>query len=369
MEGKTKGGRKMCRRTGATAALAVLLAVSILACAGPGPQPMPTSPPQTATAVPAATPVPATPTPETRAPNYSSATLGVSLWYPETWIYEEMPDLVAFASSSALMSGEDWETGAAFAVMLGEIESGQTMKELIQQLLEESALDEVQTTELQPVSIGDRRGVITDLEASPTGTSFHVKGFVAAVEHNRRAYTFMGICVKEDWAEYGDTVEAMLQSVRFSESEGTYSSQDLGLKIWYPEDWVSQEEQDQIVFATSHDLIDTGNLEEGAALMVRTSSLRDASLVDWFEAELEALTFDEGGLASDVAPRAISGQEGLIIDLEGRPSGANGSVTGFAAGVAYDGWGYLFVGIAATSEWTEFAPLLERMLDSVRFME
>ncbi len=359
----------MCRRTGAAAAIVVLLAVSILACAGPGQQPTPTSPPQTATAVPTATPVPATPTPEARDPNYSNDTLGVSLWYPDTWITEEMPDLVAFASSSALMSGEDWETGAAFAVMVGEIESGQTMKELIQQLLEESAFDDVQTTELQPVSISDKRGVITDLEASPTGTSFEVKGFVAAVEHNRRAYMFMGICVKEDWAQYGDTVEAMLHSVRFSEAEGTYSSEDLGLKIWYPEDWIFQEEHDQIVFATSHDLIDTGNLEKGAALIVRGSSLGDTTLVDWFEAELEALTFDEGGLTSDVAPRVIAGQEGLIIDLEGLPSGADASVTGFAAGVAYDDWGYLFVGVAATGEWSAYAPVLEQMLDSVQFME
>ncbi len=357
----------MHSRAGAAVAIVVLLAVSILACVGP--QPTPITPPPTTTPVLAPTAVPTTPTPETRDPNYSNATLGLSLWYPDTWVSDEMPDVVAFASSSTLMSGEDWETGAAFAIMLGEIESGQTVKELIQQLLDESALDEVKTTDLRPVSIGEDRGVITELEASPTGTSFQVKGFVAAAEHNHRAYMFMGLSVKEDWPEYGGTLEAMLRSVRFTEPEGTYSSEDLGLKIWYPEDWVLQEGHDQVVFATSHDVIDTGNLEKGAALMVRGSSLGDASLVDWFQEELEALTFDEGGVTSDVAPRVIAGQEGLIIDLEGRPSGAETSVTGFAAGVAYGDWGYLFVGVAATGEWTEFAPLLERMLHSVQFTE
>jgi hypothetical protein len=146
----------MHSRAGAAVAIVVLLAVSILACVGP--QPTPTTPPPTTTAVPAPTDVPTTPTPEAREPNYSSATLGLSLWYPDTWISEEMPDLVAFASSSALMSGEDWETGAAFAIMLGDIESGQTIKELIQQLIDESALDEVKTTDPRPVTIGQDRG-------------------------------------------------------------------------------------------------------------------------------------------------------------------------------------------------------------------
>ncbi|HUW13739.1 MAG TPA: hypothetical protein VM537_28710, partial [Anaerolineae bacterium] len=265
-------------------------------------------------------------------------------------------------------SGEDWETGAAFAIMVGEMESGQTTKELIPQLLEESAFDDVKTTELQPVSIGENRGVITDLEATPMGTSSQLKGFVAAVEHNRRAYMFMGISVKEDWAEYSGTLEAMLRSVRFSEPSGTFTSADLGLKMWYPQDWILEEQHDQAMFATSYEFIDTGNLRTGAALMLRGSSLGDAYLVDWFEEELQALTFDEGGITSDVAPRVIASQEGLIVDVEGYPSGADSCVTGFVAATAYDGWGYLFLGITAEDEWTQYAPTLERMLDSVQFI-
>jgi len=138
--------------------------------------------------------------------------------------------------------------------------------------------------------------------------------------------------------------------------------------MWYPKDWILEEEHDQVVFATSYDLIDSGNLQTGAALMVTGSSLGDAFLEDWFEEELEALTFDEGGIASDVAPLVIASQEGLIVDVEGRPSGADTSVTGFVAGVAYDGWGYLFLGVTAEDEWTQYAPTLERMLDSVQFI-
>jgi hypothetical protein len=310
-----------------------------------------------------------TPTPEVKAPNYSSTSLALSLWYPETWVYEDMPDAVAFASSSALMSSEDWDTGAAFAVMLGELEEGQSIKELVRQQLEASPFEEVETTELEPVAIGDARGAIANLEATPSGASTTIKGFVAGVEHNHRAYLFMAVSAKDDWPEFGQTLEAMLCSVSFTEPEGTFSSEDLGLKMWCPEDWVLQEEDDQVIFATSRDLIDSGELPTGAALMIKRSSLGDASLVDWFKEELEALTFDEGGINSDMAYRAVAGQEGLIVDLWGVPGGAASTVMGFGVAVAREDWGYLLVGLTAVDEWPQYRPTLEQMLDSVQFVE
>ena len=91
--------------------------------------------------------------------------------------------------------------------------------------------------------------------------------------------------------------------------------------------------------------------------------------MDWFEEELQALAFDEGGPSSDMAPRTIAGQDGLIIDLDGLPSGSDTPVVGFAAAVGYDGWGYLFLGVTADDEWQEYGPTLEEMLDSVEFTE
>ena len=359
----------MRSRAGAAVAVVTLLSMAILSCAVPVPEPIPTPSPPTATPIPAPTPVPPTPTPEMKEPNYSSASLALSLWYPETWVYEDMPDAVAFASSSALMSSEDWDTGAAFAVMLGELEDGQTIKDLIRQQLEASAFEDVKTTELEPVAIGDDRGVITSLEATPMGASTTIKGFVAGVEHNRQAYLFMGLSVKDDWLEFGETIDAMLRSVRFTEPEGTFSSEDLGLKLWYPEGWILQEEYDQVVFATSRDLVDSGELPTGAALMINRSSLGDARLVDWFKEELEALAFDEGGINSDMAYRTVAGQEGLIVDLWGVPSGAASPVMGFAVAVAHEDRGYLLLGVTAVDEWSQYRPTLEEMLDSVQFVE
>lgn len=186
----------MQNRRPATIAISALVAVSLLGCAGSVPQPTPTSPPPTSTSTPTATPIPPTPTPEAREPNYSSPSLGLALWYPATWIVDDMPEAVAFASSSELMSTDDWDTGAAFAVMLGELEDGQTIKELVREMLEESAFEAVETTELEPAAIADDRGVIVNLEATPAGASTTIKGFVAGVERNSQAYLFMGFSVK-----------------------------------------------------------------------------------------------------------------------------------------------------------------------------
>jgi hypothetical protein len=363
------GVKKMRSRAGAIVALVTLLAVSILSCASPLPEATTTSPPPTPTSAPTATPAPATPTPEAREPNYSSPSLALSLWYPETWVVDDMPDAVVFASSSELMSSEDWDTGAAFTVMLGELEDGQTIKDLIRQQLEASPFEGVETAELEPVAIGDVRGAISNLEATPVGASATIKGFVAGVERNHRAYLFIGVSVKDSWPEFGETLEAMLRSVRFTETESAFTSEDLGLRLWYPQGWILQEEYDQAIFATSRDLLDSGELSTGAVLMIERSSLGEACLVDWFKEELEALDFDEGGINSDMAYRTVAGQEGLIVDLWGVPGGAASPVTGFAVALAHEDWGYLFLALTAAEEWSQYRPTLEETLDSLQFIE
>jgi hypothetical protein len=357
----------MRHRTMVIVAIITLLAVTVLACAGPSPDPTP--PPSEPTSTPTPTPVPPTLTPDVPESNYTSTPLALSLWYPDAWIHEEGPDAELFASSAALMSGNDWDTGAAFAILGQEIEEGQTIKEVIREFLDESAWVEITTTEFEPISIGDDRGVITSLEATPMDVSFDLKGFLAGVEHNRLGYVFMGISVADDWPEFGDTLDAMLRSVRFSDPEGTYTSEDLGFKIWYPEDWVLEEDYDQIIFATSLDLIDTGDLEAGAALMIRASSLGDDCLEDWFEEETTSFTFDAGGPTSDITEQTIGGRDGLIFELEGVPTGADTEIKGFVAAVEYEGWGYILLGVAVTDEWTDYAPTLEEMLDSIDFLE
>lgn len=351
-----------------TVSIISLVAVTIMACAGPSLSPTP-APPPVATTFPIPTPPPASPTPEVKEPNYSNASLALSLWYPETWVFEDMAYAVIFATSRSLMYSEDWDTGAAFAIMVEELEEGETVKELIRQQLEASAFEEMETAELEPVTVGDIRGVITHLEATPTEASHELKGFVAGVEHNRLAYVIMGITGRGDWPEFGETLEAMLRSIRFTELAGAFASEDLRLRIWHPEDWIVEEDRDQVLFATSSDLIDSGSLDKGAAFVMRASPLGDACLAEWFEEELRTLTFDQGGLTTEVASRTVGGQEGLIVDLEGVPSATDSPVAGFVAGVAFEGRAYLFLAVTAEDEWPDYASTLEKMLDSLEFIE
>jgi hypothetical protein len=359
----------MPNRPASTVVIIGLLAASIVACAGPSVEPTATPPPPTATLSPTPTPVPSSPTPEAREPNYSSTSLALSLWHPETWITDEASDMVGFATSIALMSGQDWGTGAAFVVIVSEPRRGEMVEDVIQQLLDESALDKLRTTEFRPISIGDDNGLIMDLEATPMDTTQQLRGFAAGVEHNHLTYVAMGIAAKRDWPEFGDILDSMLQSIRFTEPEGTLTSEDLGLKIWYPEDWIVEEDRDQVLFATSAELIESGDLPSGAAFMVRASSMPDLLLVEWFEEELETLTFDTGGLTSDVGSGTVGGQEGLIIDLQGVPSGTDSPITGFMAGVAFEGRAYIILAVAAEDEWPDYSSTLQKMLDSLEFME
>jgi hypothetical protein len=196
-----------------------------------------------------------------------------------------------------------------------------------------------------------------------------VKGFIAGVEHNRVGYVFMGISVEEDWAEFGTVLKDMLSSVQFTVPAGMFTSQDLGLRIWHPEDWIVEEGHDQLILATSRSLVDTGDLQTGAGFLLRGSSLRGATLLDWFEEEFAALAFDEGGPTSDLVTRDIANQDGLIIDLEGLPRGTDTRVEGFAAAVEYEDWGYFILGVTAEDEWLEYGPTLQEMLDSIEFTD
>jgi hypothetical protein len=175
--------------------------------------------------------------------------------------------------------------------------------------------------------------------------------------------------VVDDWSEYGETLEKMLRSVVFETVENIYSSEALGLRIWFAENWVYEDDRDQIIFASSAGLLESGDLESGAAMLVSGSSLPDVSLEEWFEDQAADLDFEDGGATSDIETRTIGGQSGLIFTLEGLPAGSETPVKGFIAAAEYADWGYIFLGVSVVDEWAEHGPILEEMLDTVQFVE
>lgn len=150
--------------------------------------------------------------------------------------------------------------------------------------------------------------------------------------------------------------------------ERNYTNIAMGLSMWYPEDWWHEGDEEQVTFATSHDLLRTEQ-KSGALMLVRRLSLDDQSLEEWYENEEPLQSSPERWEISDPRPHSIGGQAGFIVTFEGTHPYVDLAVKGFLAGAEYDSWGYVFFAISALDEWPEHGPDLESILHSVQFSE
>lgn len=298
-------------------------------------------------------------------PNYSDPDTGFSIWYPEDWAYEAEIEGVIFASSWESIFAQHVESGALMVVFSEELESGQTVEDFLETTLEELYFEEIESSDPKPRRIGGQRGVIVNFEALPEDSGIRLRGFLAGAERDGRGYLFLGASVVDEWSEYGPTLEKMLDSVQFAAVEHVYVNPDLGLTMWYPEDWFYEEDGQEVVFASAEEATRSGDLEMGAGMLVSGSSLGEAFFADWFGDIASEFTFEHGGPTSDRKPRNIAGQSGVMVTLEGVPQGSETPVRGFMAGVEYEGRGYFFLGASVLDEWSHYGPVLEKMLDSV----
>ncbi|TKJ29339.1 MAG: hypothetical protein CEE40_08880 [Chloroflexi bacterium B3_Chlor] len=149
--------------------------------------------------------------------------------------------------------------------------------------------------------------------------------------------------------------------------EANYTNEATGLSISYPDDWAYEEFVEEVVFASSAQIITGAELESGAAMMVRRTDLEGSLTIDdLVETTLAELSFDKIR-TSDPKPRTIGGQNGIMITLEGSPEGGDVSMRGFVAAAEHNGWGHLFVAASMLDEWSEYSAVLEQMLGSVEF--
>jgi len=146
-----------------------------------------------------------------------------------------------------------------------------------------------------------------------------------------------------------------------------YTDAATGVSIWYPEKWVCEEFVEQVVFASSAQIITGAELESGAAMMLTRTDLGGSlSIEELVETTLRELYFDKLKI-SDAKPRTIGGHEGFMVTLQGSPTGGDVSMKGFVASVEHDGWGHLFIAASISGEWPVHGPVLERMISSVQF--
>ncbi|MGB3904680.1 MAG: hypothetical protein WBB22_07135 [Anaerolineae bacterium] len=146
-----------------------------------------------------------------------------------------------------------------------------------------------------------------------------------------------------------------------------HTNSTTGVSMWYPDAWAYEEFVEEVVFASSPEIIRGTELESGAAMMVTRSDLEGPLTLDELvQTTVSELYFDKVEV-SDLKPRTIGGHDGILVTLEGSPEGGDVSMRGFVAAAEHNGWGYLFMAASIRDEWSEYGPLLERMLGSVDF--
>jgi hypothetical protein len=140
-----------------------------------------------------------------------------------------------------------------------------------------------------------------------------------------------------------------------------------GISLWYPSDWVYEEFADQVVFATSEQIIAGTEIYSGAAMMLMPVDLAESQTIDdLVEEAVAGLSFSRPP-AGRATGCTIGGEPGVLVRLEGRPEGADVLMKGFVAGVEHDGRGYLFVAASILGDWPQNGPMLEDVLNSVEF--
>jgi hypothetical protein len=146
-----------------------------------------------------------------------------------------------------------------------------------------------------------------------------------------------------------------------------YLDPSVGISLWYPSDWAHEEFVDQVVFATSEQIIAGTELYSGAAMMLMPVDLAQSQTIDDLVEEALAGLSLNGPPAGRATGCTIGGERGVLISLEGRPEGADVLMKGFVAAVEHDGRGYLFIAASILDEWPQNGPMLEDVLNSVEF--
>jgi hypothetical protein len=345
-----------------------ILAMMVLGCKLPCPVPILTWQWPTPTPTPPGPgPASPTPTPASMVPNYTNATTGVSLWYPENWVHEEFVEEVIFASSPQIITGAELESGAAMMLMRSDLAGSDTINELVETTLVELSFDKIQTSDLKGRTIGGRDGVMVTLEGRPEGADVLMKGFLAGVEHGGWGYLFIAATMRDEWSEHGAVLEQMLSSVELPYIEPVYTNPALRISITYPEGWVFEEQGEQVIFASSEGMLSGAVLGDGAAMVVIRSELGEGQTFQEMEEMILTELSSEDIVIGDRRAYGIGGQDGIMFSFQGTPE-EYVRVSGFVAAAKHNKWGYLFIGLSAVEEWCEYESVLHTMLDSVEFL-
>lgn len=203
-------------------AQALTLALAIVsACGTPASGPTVTPLPPT----PTPTPLPPTPTPTPRVkePNYTNAAMGLCIWYPQDWAYEEEEEQVIFGTSEEIIEygPEEGQTGAVMVIVGGELEGLETGEEMVEMMVSElRSEEEMKISDQKSHTIGGQHGTMVTFAGTPEDFETPVRGFVAGADYKGQGYLFVGLVVAAPDDRSGAKLllvtERILDSVQFT---------------------------------------------------------------------------------------------------------------------------------------------------------
>jgi hypothetical protein len=164
------------------------------------------------------------------AQSYSNADAGISLYYPQTWQYEESGDAaygysIFFASSSDILTGDTRipQTGALFAIWTMAYTSSDfafsvdasSMGDVV-----DYASSDILGEDMSPVQnlhnftlngFPAASGIYTGSIDTSVGDLSEI--YLVAVLRNEEIVIFLGVCPETEWTQYRTTFDSILNSV------------------------------------------------------------------------------------------------------------------------------------------------------------
>jgi hypothetical protein len=165
---------------------------------------------------------------------YSNNRLGIALSYPDNWFLKESDNGLVLGTSERVLAGGELESGAGLAVEIEPLPNAEweSAEELCLGRASVFKSENMHIGEVQALNIDTAEGVQVELQGTPPLGEIPSRGFVALAIWDHWTYTFVALATEDEWALYGTTLYAIVESARFLAREEPLYDPDR----WEPDD-------------------------------------------------------------------------------------------------------------------------------------
>jgi hypothetical protein len=183
---------------------------------------------------------------------YSSSRLGIALSYPNDWLLRERDDGVVLGTSEQVLAGGELESGAGLAIEIEPLPNAEweSAEELCLSRASVFKSEDMYIGEVQGFNVDTAEGVKVELQGIPPLGRTPSRGFVALAIWDHWTYTFVALTTDDEWATYGSTLYAIVESARLLAHEEPVYDPDQ----WEPDDTTDTASLLETNTTQSHDL-------------------------------------------------------------------------------------------------------------------